>query len=211
MADFVTAAALIFCILATATHLVTAALALSRVLASRTRERGLSVEPVSIVRPVCGLDHFDEMTLRSTFELNDSGYEIIFCAAREDDPAVPFVRNLIAEHPHIEARLLIGDDRPTSNPKLNNIVKGWAAARFPWIVLADNNVLMPAHYPLPQLRAGRWPRLLATRGQPSDRILGRTRMRVPQYLSGSLAKRRRHHRLRLCAGQIDAVAPRHSR
>lgn len=146
MADFVTAAALIFCILATATHLVTVALALSRVLASRTRERGLSIEPVSIVRPVCGLDHFDEMTLRSTFELNDSGYEIIFCAARDDDPAVPFVRNLIAEYPHIEARLLIGDDRPTSNPKLNNIVKGWAAARFPWIVLADNNVLMPAHY-----------------------------------------------------------------
>jgi ceramide glucosyltransferase len=146
MADIVTAAALIFCILATATHLFTVALALSRIWASRTRERGLGVEPVSIVRPVCGLDHFDEMTLRSTFELNESGYEIIFCAAREDDPAVPFVRGLIAEYPHIEARLLIGDDRPTSNPKLNNIVKGWAAARFPWIVLADNNVLMPADY-----------------------------------------------------------------
>ncbi|CAA2142841.1 ceramide glucosyltransferase [Hyphomicrobium sp. ghe19] len=146
MADFVTAAALIFCIAATATHLVSVALALSRVTSSRRRERGLSVEPVSIIRPVCGLDHFDEMTLRSTFELADSSYEVIFCAARDDDPAVPFVRKLIAKYPHVEARLLIGDDRPTSNPKLNNIVKGWAAARFPWIVLADNNVLMPENY-----------------------------------------------------------------
>lgn len=146
MADFVTAAALIFCIAATATHLVSIALALSRVTSSRRRQRGLNVEPVSIVRPVCGLDHFDEMTLRSTFELADSSYEVIFCAAREDDLAVPFVRKLIAKYPHIDARLLIGDDRPTSNPKLNNIVKGWAAARYPWIVLADNNVLMPENY-----------------------------------------------------------------
>jgi ceramide glucosyltransferase len=98
------------------------------------------------VRPVCGLDYYDEITLRSTFELEDEIYEIIFCAARGDDPAVPFVRRLIAEYPQIPARLLIGDERPTTNPKLNNIVKGWAAARYPWIVLADNNVLMPPNY-----------------------------------------------------------------
>ncbi len=146
MADLVAAAALIFCTLALATHLVTIALALSRILAPRTRTRGLRVEPVSIVRPVCGVDHFDELTLRSTFELDAAGYEVIFCAARGDDPAVPLVRRLMAEYPDIEARVLIGDDRPTSNPKLNNIVKGWAAARHQWIVLADNNVLMPPHY-----------------------------------------------------------------
>lgn len=138
-------AALIFCALATVIHLMTIALALSRVLA-RKRPRGPKLLPVSIVRPVCGLDHFDVLTLRSTFELRNDAYEIIFCAAREGDPAVPLVRKLIAENPRIPAKLLIGDDRPTSNPKLNNIVKGWKAARYPWIVLADNNVLMPPDY-----------------------------------------------------------------
>jgi ceramide glucosyltransferase len=146
MADLVTTAALVFCILAASTHLLTVALALYRVSAPRNPRRGMRVQPVSIVRPICGLDHFDDMTLRSTFRLDAEGYEIIFCAAREDDPAVPFVRKLMAEYPHVEARLLVGDDRPTSNPKLNNIVKGWAAARHKWIVLADNNVLMPAQY-----------------------------------------------------------------
>ncbi|CEJ87442.1 Ceramide glucosyltransferase [Hyphomicrobium sp. GJ21] len=138
-------AALIFCALATAIHLITIALALFRVLA-RTKRREPESTPVSIVRPVCGIDHFDELTLRSTFELQSDSYEIIFCAAREGDAAVPLVRKLIAQHPHIPARLLIGDDRPTSNPKLNNVVKGWEAARHPWIVLADNNVLMPPDY-----------------------------------------------------------------
>jgi len=139
-------AALIFCALATATHLFTVALALSRVAAPRAKWRGLEVQPVSIVRPVCGLDYFDEKTLRSTFELEADSYEVIFCAARSDDPAVPFVRRLIADYPQIPARLLIGDERQTTNPKLNNIVKGWAAARYRWIVLADNNVLMPPNY-----------------------------------------------------------------
>ncbi len=146
MADLVTAAALIFCILAIATHLVTVALAIYRNAKPRTRAGARGAEPVSVVRPVCGVDHFDEMTLRSTFELDAANYEIIFCAAREDDPAVPLVRKLMADNPRVEAQLVIGDDRPTSNPKLNNIVKGWAAARHRWIVLADNNVLMPAQY-----------------------------------------------------------------
>lgn len=146
MADLVMTAALVFCILAASTHLLTVALALFRVSSPGRQRPGMKVESVTIVRPVCGCDHFDDMTLRSTFELNASGYEIIFCAAREDDPAVPLVRKLIFEYPHVDARLLIGDERPTSNPKLNNIVKGWAAARQQWIVLADNNVLMPPHY-----------------------------------------------------------------
>jgi ceramide glucosyltransferase len=53
---------------------------------------------------------------------------------------------LIAEYPSVDARLLIGDDKSTPNPKLNNIIKGWAAARHPWIVIADSNVLMPPDY-----------------------------------------------------------------
>src|SRR6478736_2554115 len=94
-------AALIFCLATTATHLVTVALALSRVRLGR-RSSGLVPGPVSVVRPVCGLDYFDEQTLRSTFELEETGkYEIIFCAARPDDPAVTLVRRLIAEHPQI--------------------------------------------------------------------------------------------------------------
>ena len=36
-------------------------------------------------------------------------------------------------------------------------------------------------------------------------------MRVPQHLSGALAVRRRSARLRLCAGQEHALAPRHPR
>jgi len=56
------------------------------------------------------------------------------------------VRRLIAAHPHVAARLLIGNETISDNPKLNNVCKGWRAAAYDWIVMADSNVLMPRDY-----------------------------------------------------------------
>ena len=44
--------------------------------------------PVTIIRPVCGVDTTDEATLRSTFELTHPEFEVLFCCAKADDPAV---------------------------------------------------------------------------------------------------------------------------
>ena len=101
---------------------------------------------MSIVRPVCGLDNFLRETLLTSFELDYPEFELIFCVASGRDPAVPAVRELIAAYPGVAARLLIGDDRVSHNPKLNNCVKGWHAARHGWIAIADSNVLMPPDY-----------------------------------------------------------------
>jgi len=87
-----------------------------------------------------------EETLASIFAVDYPEYEIIFCIEDAADPIAPLVRGLIAEHPGIPARLLVGADRVGVNPKLNNVVKGWKAARHPWIVMADSNVLMPPDY-----------------------------------------------------------------
>jgi ceramide glucosyltransferase len=102
--------------------------------------------PVSLVIPVCGIDNYGEATLRSGFELDYPRYELIFCAARADDAAVPLVRRLMAEHPGVDARLLIGDEHVSPNPKLNNVVKGWDAAAHDWIAIADCNILMRHDY-----------------------------------------------------------------
>jgi ceramide glucosyltransferase len=101
---------------------------------------------VTLVRPVCGIDNFLEETLLSSFRLDYPRYELIFCVATAKDPVVPIVRRLIAAHPDTRAQLLIGDERISTNPKLNNCVKGWNAAAYQWIVLADSNVLMPRDY-----------------------------------------------------------------
>jgi ceramide glucosyltransferase len=103
-------------------------------------------QPVTIIRPVCGIDNFVEETLASSFALDYPQYEVIFCVASARDPVVPIVERMIAGHPAVRARLLIGDERISTNPKLNNCFKGWNAATYDWIVFADSNVLMPPDY-----------------------------------------------------------------
>ncbi len=101
---------------------------------------------VTIVQPLCGVETFSRETLRSIFALDYPSYEIIFCLASGDDAVAPLVLGAIAANPDRPARLLIGDDRISANPKLNNVVKGWKAARYEWVIIADSNVLMPIDY-----------------------------------------------------------------
>jgi ceramide glucosyltransferase len=102
--------------------------------------------PVSIVRPLRGVEAFSEATLASGFALDYPAYELVFCVADAGDPILPLVERLIAAHPNVPARVVIGDERVSDNPKLNNCVRGWDAAAHDWVILADSNVLMPRDY-----------------------------------------------------------------
>ncbi len=145
-------AALSICTLVALVHLASLILASARI--GRPRDPSTFPEgaPVSLVRPVCGLETFSEETLSRSFRLAYPAYEVIFCVADAGDPVVPLVHRLMESHPEVPSRLLVGDVRISDNPKLNNCVRGWEAARYDWVVLADSNVLMPNDY-LQQLQA----------------------------------------------------------
>ncbi|RAI38031.1 ceramide glucosyltransferase [Rhodoplanes roseus] len=139
--------ALGFCALTVLVHGASVAIAAYR---CRVRPRHLApapgTPPVTIVRPVCGIENFIAETLESTFRLDYPDYEILFCVASPGDPVIPVVEDLMRRHAGVPARLLIGNDTVSSNPKLNNCVKGWQAAAHDWVAIADSNVLMPRDY-----------------------------------------------------------------
>src|SRR6202171_1283209 len=89
--------------------------------------------PVTILRPVCGLDNFIEETLRSSLHLDYPHCDILFCAVARSDPVIPLVRRLIGEYPRVQARILIGDEVVNGNPKLDNVAKGWRAPYRVWL------------------------------------------------------------------------------
>jgi ceramide glucosyltransferase len=130
----------------TALHLVTCAAVALRLRAARTPVTAADRPPITLLRPVCGLENFIEETLKTSFDLDYPDYEIIFCAPSPDDPVIPLVRRLMAGHPDIEARLLIGEERISPNPKLNNLAKGWRAARHDFILMADSNIMLAPDY-----------------------------------------------------------------
>ena len=102
--------------------------------------------PLTVIRPVCGFATYLHETLATSFSDLAKDYEVIFCVAESADPATPVIRGLIAEHPEVSAQLLIGIDVISGNPKLNNVAKGWTAARHDFIVIIDSNVLLPRDY-----------------------------------------------------------------
>ena len=139
-------ASALFAIFATLLHLASTLLGVYRFRWKDAPEPVGATPPISVLRPVCGLDAYEEATLRSGFRLDYPSYELILCCADADDPVVPVISRLMADHPTVDAKLLIGRDDLTLNPKLNNLIKGWRAARCDWVVMADSNVLMPRDY-----------------------------------------------------------------
>ena len=133
--------AMVLCAVATAVHFVSLALAGHK---CRSRARHLpppeDAVPVTVVRPLCGVDNFVAETLASTFRLDYPRYEIIFCLARADDPVAPIVRRLMETHPETPARLLVGDDMSSPNPKLNNVTKALEICRSARTVLGANGI-----------------------------------------------------------------------
>ena len=140
-------AAVTFCIVTTAFHIASTIIAIVRCKAPATaRPAAMPAPGVSLVRPVCGIENYVEETLGSAFDLDYPRYEIIFCVASAQDPVVPAVKRLMEAHPRVPARLLIGNETISDNPKLNNCFKGWRAASYDWVAFADSNVFMPPDY-----------------------------------------------------------------
>ena len=185
---------LFLAILLTGLHLVTCLIVMWRL--RRPAPRVAARPFITLLRPVCGLDRFDAETLASSFAVDWPAYEVIFCAAHADDPAVPLVRDLIAAHRHVPARLLIGDDRPTGNPKLNNLAKGWALAKGDRIVMADANLMLPRDY---------FDRLIAVEGADTGLVSSPAIGTAPEGLWGALEcafLNGNQARLQLCADEI---------
>jgi ceramide glucosyltransferase len=141
-------AAAFFLVATTSVHVASIAIAVLRLRRSAAGDSQplQKLPPVSLVRPLCGIDNYATDTLRSTFALDYPRYEILFCVASAKDPVIPLIETLLTSEPEADARLLVGDERVNNNPKLNNVLKGWWAAKYDWIVLADSNVLMPRDY-----------------------------------------------------------------
>lgn len=147
MVSFIVLLCLALLVAGVIAHMATLLAALVSISRKDTASAITGTPGISVLRPVCGLENNLEETLRSTFLTTYTGkVELLFCCDRADDPVVPLVKRLIAEYPQINARLLIGVDKVSGNPKLNNLVKGWAASQYDYILMADSNVLLPADY-----------------------------------------------------------------
>jgi ceramide glucosyltransferase len=110
-----------------------------RFLATR-RPAPSALEPISILKPLAGLDPGLESNLRTCFEQDYPAFEILFAVREEDDPAVEIVERLRKEYPHVPTRLLMTGEPPYANAKVFSLDRMMAAASNDLLVMSDSDI-----------------------------------------------------------------------
>ncbi|MEZ5401820.1 MAG: bacteriohopanetetrol glucosamine biosynthesis glycosyltransferase HpnI [Bryobacteraceae bacterium] len=106
-----------------------------------TTRPGLSnAEPISVLRPLAGVDSGFEENLRSLFKQRYPHFELIFAVRDESDPAVPVLEQFRTLFPRIPAKLIVTGEPPYPNAKVWSLEKMTAAARHSLLVMTDSDI-----------------------------------------------------------------------
>src|SRR5215470_8880348 len=122
------------------------------------RPSPLFTPPVSILKPLRGVDPQMYESFRSHCIQDYPEYEIIFGVNEADDPAVAAVHQLMREFPSCKIRLMICPEVLGTNRKTSNLVQMLQLAQHDHILINDSDIYVTPDY----LR-----RVMAPFGQPT--------------------------------------------
>ena len=100
----------------------------------------LGTEPISILKPLAGLDLDLESNLRTFFEQDYPSFEILFAVRSESDPAAEVVSRLQREYSKIPSRLVMTGEPPYPNAKVFSLECMMAAAGNDLLVMSDSDI-----------------------------------------------------------------------
>jgi len=108
---------------------------------------GVSLPPVSILKPLKGMDPWIYESFRSHCDQDyPEEYEIIFGVSEPDDPAVAIVRRLQQEFPQKRIELIVCSERLGVNVKVSNLVQMLRSARYDTLLVNDSDIRVDPSY-----------------------------------------------------------------
>jgi len=102
--------------------------------------RGTAPVPVSVLKPLCGAEPNLERNLATLCRQTHPCYQLVFGVRDPGDPAVAVVERLTRRFPGIDMQLVADPRIHGSNLKVSNLINMRAAARHPWLVVADSDI-----------------------------------------------------------------------
>lgn len=110
------------------------------------KTRPTELPPVSVLKPVKGVEEGFTESLEVFFALDYPVYELIFSVAEAGDPAVPVIKRLQEKYPRCQSLLVIGSEEIGPNPKVNNLIRPYRLARYDMLLISDSNVRVGSDY-----------------------------------------------------------------
>ena len=102
--------------------------------------------PVTLLKPLCGLECEMADNLRSFCRQDYGTYQIVFGVRDADDPAIAVVDALRAEFPERDIALVVSDRIIGSNPKVSNLANMMAAAKHDLLIISDSDMRVAPNY-----------------------------------------------------------------
>ncbi|HVJ18888.1 MAG TPA: glycosyltransferase [Polyangiaceae bacterium] len=104
------------------------------------------VEPVSVLKPLCGADADLEQNLESLFRQSYPDFEVVFGAVSDDDPGLAVARRVAAHFPEVASHFVVHAGGPGLNPKVQNLRRMLPAARHDLILISDSSLRVPPRW-----------------------------------------------------------------
>lgn len=96
--------------------------------------------PISILKPLHGLDEGLESNLRTFFDQDYPSFEILCASRLPADPAFEVVASLRMQYPHVPVRTLVVPEPPYPNAKVWSLHHMMAAAENDLLVMSDSDI-----------------------------------------------------------------------
>jgi len=106
----------------------------------------IDLPPVTLLKPLCGLEPNLRENLASFFDQQYPSFEIIFGMRDDTDPALQVLRSVQRDFPAVPVKVVFSGNPQWPNAKVWSLEKMCAQARHPYLVISDSDVRVDRNY-----------------------------------------------------------------